>query len=225
MGGREGLSAVCLAMVFSIGCGSSSSSTNTGKVRFLQASPNVPLVNVLVDGKSVSGNLGYARNTGYISLKSGSRRVEFVPASGGSPILDQTIAVGSNSNQTLVATGSATSLTGIVLADGGTTATTGDGYVRVVNVSSHLGAADVYVVAAGASIVGTKPVASSLGFDQSTRYQLVVAGNLDVFLTTPGTTNVALSTGALSLTASTNQTVFAFDDAAGGATYELLTDQ
>ena len=225
MGGRVGLSAVCLAIVFSIGCGSSRSTTTTGNVRFLQASPNVPLVNVLVDGKSVSANLGYARNTGYIALKTGSRRVEFVPASGGSPILDQTIAVGSSSNQTLVATGSASTVTGIVLADGGTTATTGDGYVRVVNTSSNMGAADVYVVAAGASIVGTKPVASSLGFDQSTSYQLVVAGNFDVFFTTPGTTNVILSTGALSLTASTNQTLIAYDGASGGSTYQLLTDQ
>lgn len=224
MGVRVGLSAVCLGVVFSIGCGSSSS-TNTGQVRFLQASPNVPLVNVLVDGKSVSADLGYGRNTGYVSMKSGSRRVEFVPASGGASILNQTIAVGSSSNQTLVATGSASSATGIVLADGGTTATTGDGYVRVVNASSNMGVADVYIVAAGTSIAGTTPAASGLGFKQSSSYQLVAAGNFDVFFTTPGTTNVILGTGALSLTASTNETLVAYDDASGGSTYEVLTDQ
>jgi len=224
LGGRVGLSAICLFVGFSIGCGSSSGNS-TGQVRFLQASPNVPLVNVLVDGKSVSANLGYGHNTGYVSMKSGSRRVEFMPASGGAAVLDQTIAVGSSSNQTLVATGSSSSATGIVLADGGTTATTGDGYVRVVNAASNMGIADVYIVAAGISIVGTKPAASGLGLNQSSSYQLVVAGNFDVFFTTPGTTNVILSTGPLSLTASTNETLVAYDDASGGSTYQVLTDQ
>ncbi len=148
-----------------------------------------------------------------------------MPASGGAAVLDQTIAVGSSSNQTLVATGSSSSATGIVLADGGTTATTGDGYVRVVNASSDIGVADVYIVAAGTSIVGTTPAASGLGFNQSSSYQLIVAGNFDVFFTAPGTTNVILSTGPLTLTASTNETLVAYDDASGGSTYQVITDQ
>jgi hypothetical protein len=208
---------------FSTGCGSGGS-TNA-LVRFLQASPDAPQVNVLVDGQSVSGNLGYGNATAYISVKSGSRHVQVVPVSGSSPIFDQTISFTSSTNQTLLLTGPAAGIQPVMLKDGGTTATVGDGYVRVFNASAAMGAADVYLVPAGSTITGVQPIAASLGFDKDSGYQLTVAGNFEVFMTVPGTPNALLNTGSLSLTSAQNQTVVALDGASGGFTFALLTDQ
>jgi len=60
---------------------------------------------------------------------------------------------------------------------------------------------------------------------KDTGYQATVAGNYEVFLTVPNTTNVYLSTGPINLTASANQTVVVLDAVSGGTSYELLTDQ
>jgi len=220
--------------LFSSGCGGSGSGTDA-MVRFLIASPDAPLVTIFIDGKSVSGNLSYGNATAYISVKPGSRHIQVTPVSGASPIFDQTISFAagsttsssstSSSNQTLLLTGQAASIQLVTLTDGGTTLTTGDGYVRVVNASATMGAADVYIVPAGSGIGGASPVKAGLTFDQNTGYQLTIAGNYQVFMTTPGTNNALLDTGSLSLNAAQNQTVVALDGVGGVFTFAVLTDQ
>jgi hypothetical protein len=213
----------CLALVL-VGCGGSGSST-TAQLRILLASPDAPKVNVLVDGKSVAANLVYGNATAYISVQSGSRHVQVVPVSGASPIFDQTLSFASSANQTLLLTGSAASIHPVMLTDGGTTSVAGDGYVRVVNASATMGAADVYIVPAGNSIVGVQPVTAGLAFDSDTGYQVTAGGNYVVFMTAPNTTQAFLSTGPLSLTAAQNQTVVALDGNSGGFMFALLNDQ
>jgi hypothetical protein len=226
VGGRVWLSALCVGIFLSTGCGSSGSST-TAQLRFFQASPDAPHVNVLVDGASVATNLGYGNDTGYISVKSGSRHIQIVPLIGSSPILDESLSISSGANQTLLLTGPAASIKPVVLTDGGTKVTTGDGYVRVVNASSTMRPAAVYIVVAGTSIGGAQPVTGSmpLAFDEYTKYELTAAGNYQVFMTAPGTTNAFLSTGPIDLSASANQTIVALDSISGGFTYLRLTDQ
>ncbi len=227
MGGRVGFLALCLGTLFSIGCGSSSS-TNTAQLRVLEAAVGAPPVNILVDGAVVASNLGYGSATAYLTVKSGSRHVQAVPVSGGSPIIDQTLSLTASSNQTLLITGTSSSIHTVVLADGGTTATTGDGHVRVFNASNTMVASDVYIVPPGTSLVGVTPVTKTtpLGFDGNTDYQLVPVGNYEVFLTVPNTTTVNLGTGPLNLSGTnSNQTVVVFDAATGGFTYILFSDQ
>jgi hypothetical protein len=51
------------------------------------------------------------------------------------------------------------------------------------------------------------------------------SGNVDVYLTKPGTQSVYLATGSLNLSVSQKQTIIVLDSPAGGFTFTLLTDQ
>jgi hypothetical protein len=148
-----------------------------------------------------------------------------VPAGSTSPIFSQTISLKSSTNQTLLFTGPAASIQSVMLSDTAPTVVAGDAYVRVVNASATMGAADVYIVPAGSGIGGVQPVKAGLGFDQDTGYQLTVAGTYQVFMTTPGTPHALLSTGPISLTSAQNQTVVALDGVSGGFMYVPLVDQ
>ncbi len=88
-----------------------------------------------------------------------------------------------------------------------------------------MGAADVYVVNAGAGLNGAKPVISGLAFGKDTGYQPEAIGNFQVFMTVPGTNSVFLSTGAVALTQGQFQTVVVVDGANGGFNYIPLVDQ
>jgi len=215
---------VLLAVFVGAGCGSRSDSS-TAQLRVVQGSPGAPQVNVLVDTVSVATNLNYGDSTVYLSVKTGSRHIQIVPVNGSSPILDQTLSFSASTKQTVVLTGPSTSIQSVVLTDGGTPATAGDGQVRVLNASGAMGPADVYLVPAGTSIAGVSPQVSSLAFDKDTGYQLLVPGNYQVFLTVPGTKNAFLSTGPINLTANVDQTIVALDGATSGFIYALLTDQ
>ena len=219
---RRGFLALCVCVLE--GCGGSSGS-GTGNLRFLQASPDAPQVNLLIDGHPIATGLGYINATGYVSVRSGSRHVQVAPVNGGSPILDTSVNVVSSGNQTLILTGSAASAHSLLLTDGVTNATTGDGNVRVVNASSTGGPADVYIVPAGSSIAGIPPTVANLAFNTDTGYELVPIGAYEVIMTTPGTKNAVLDTGSINLASSVNHTVVALDGTSGGVTFTQLSDQ
>lgn len=207
------------------GCGgSSSSSSGTGQLRFVQASFDAPHVNLLVDGKSLATNLAYSNINDYMTLKSGPRHIQVVPASSSSPILDTSISINTGGHQTLLLTGPVAHVQSDLVTDGGTTAMTGDGHVRVLNAASKMASVDAYLIPSGTSLTGVQPVTSSLSYDKDTGYQLVVAGSYEVFMTALGTTNVFLATGPINLSASQNQTVVVLDGTSGGFSYTVLSD-
>jgi hypothetical protein len=207
---------------------SSCGSTGGGviaSVRFLQGSPDAPQVNVLIDGKVVAGGLNYGNASTYSTEQPRAHHVQVIPTAGGAAILDQNILFAAASTQTILFTGPAAGIQLVTLTDGGTTSVSGSGYVRVVNASSAMGPADVYIVPAGSGIGGATPVKAALAFGADTGYQVMVAGDYQVFMTTPNLPDVLLNTGSISLTAAQNQTVVALDGSSGVFQYSLLTDQ
>jgi hypothetical protein len=181
-----------------------------------------------VDGSQQAANLNYGNATGYLTVKTGSRHVQVLPASGStSAVLDKTISVQSTPHLTLFLTGTSGGLSSVILNDANTTAVTGDMHVRVLNASNSMGPADVYILPAGSTIAGATPVANGpYGFGQDTGYQLVATGGYDVVMTIPGTNNALVNTGTINATSTVqNQTVVALDNPAGGFTFTVLQDQ
>jgi hypothetical protein len=213
-----------LLLSIGLACGSSGDS-NTASFRLVQASPDAPSSNLVIDGKTQSSNISYDNATAYLTVKTGSRHVQLVPVNASKAIYDANLSFASNAKETLLLTGPVAQLQPITLSDAGTTPPSGDGSVRVINVSSKMGPADVYITVGNASLTGATPVATSLAFGKDSGYQSVLAGQYQVFLTAPGTNNAFLSTGPLSMTAAQNQTIVVLDQPGGGFTFSPLQDQ
>jgi hypothetical protein len=226
VGRRAGVVALCLAIVFMIGCGGSSSDT-TQQLRIVMASPDAPPVDILIDGTQVATSLAYTNSTAYLPTKSGSRHIQALTVSNSTSVFDQSISITASANETLLLTGPVAKMQSLLLTDGAvnTTITTGDGKVRVVNASQTMGPADVFIVNAGTSLSGATPTSAALAFGKATDYALETIGDYQVFMTQPGTTNVFLNTGPLALTQSQFQTVVAVDAVGGGFNFIVLTDQ
>ena len=225
MGPRVRLLVLWTALLPVIGCSGGSSNNGTGNLRIFQASPDAPQSKVIVDSSSTQPTIDYGNDTGYLSIKSGSRRIQLVPASGSSSIFDQAVSISKDGNETLLLTGAVASLQPVMLIDGGTTAKGNAGYVRVVNASQSMGPADTYIIPAGTGIAGVQPVTAALAFDKDTGYQLTAAGTYEVLLTAPGTKNVFVDTGPINLDSGKNHTVIALDRTSGGFIYAQLIDQ
>jgi Domain of unknown function (DUF4397) len=218
------LALVLIAAFLATGC-SSSGSSDTGQLRFVAVSPDAPHVDLLIDGTTQGSNLAYGNTTDYLTVKTESRRIQAVPVSSSTPLLDTTVSVTKTGHQTLLMTGAMAKIKSLLLTDGGTTSSTGNGYVRVINTSVAMGPADVYIVTGTSGITGATPVIAGLDFDGSSSYQLVAAGNYRVVVTTPGTKSILLDTGPLNMTASQNWTMLVLDDLNGGFSFSALQDQ
>ena len=226
MGRGVGVAAILGAVFFTLSCGGSSS---TGQLRFVQASFGQPALNLLVDGKTQAFNLSYGNASAYLTVKTGSRHVQAVPTvppNSTNAVFDTSVPISSSVNTTVLMTGQPSSVKPLVLTDGGTAPVTGDGYVRVINASLNMGAADVYLISAGSSLSSAKPVATSVGFDGNPGYHPIVAGDYELIMTSPGTLNVLLDSGPINLTTGTNWTVVVLDGAAPGTfSFSTMQDQ
>lgn len=203
-----------------LGCGGSGNS----QVRVLLASPGESNVDVVINGSVVATDLLYGAATSYISVKSGSVRIQLEPTGTTAPFFDQTISASKSGQYTLVVDNFSTSLSSFTLTDDATTPTNIN--LRVVNAAPGLPTADVYIVPQGTSISSVAPTITNLAFGQASTYQsLTTAGAYEVYFTQPGTTFAFIDTGAISLVTGQNRTLVTMDTQFGGGfTFLTLAD-
>jgi len=183
-----------------LGC----SSSGNAQVRLLLASPGESNVDVVINGSVVATDLLYGAATSYISVKSGSTRIQIEPT-----------------GTTFVVENYSTSLSSLTLTDDTTTATAIN--LRIVNAAPSLTTADVYIVPQGTSITSVAPTITNLAFGQASSYEnLTTAQAYEVYFTQPGTTFAYIDTGAISLATGQNRTLVAMDTQYGGG-YTFLT--
>jgi hypothetical protein len=205
---------VLCAILFATGCGSSSA-----HVRILNAIPIQTNIDMLIDSKDVASAIPYGSASAYLTASPGSRHLQIEATGSSSPFVDQNINLSSGSYDTVLDTANGVT----VFTDSHSTPSSGNVSIRVINASSALSAADVYVVTSGNGL-GTTPTFSNVGVPTASGYTTLAAGSYIVYFTQPGTTNVLLSTGTLSLSSGQVRTVVAMDGQTGGVTTTTLAD-
>ena len=206
-------SGVSCALMLTTGCGSSAA-----HVRVLNAIPIQSSIDMLIDGKNIASSIPYGAASGYSTVSTGSRHLQIEP-SGSTPFVDQTINVASGSSNTILGMASAAT----VLTDDNSAPASGDVKIRVINACSNLGPTDVYITTSSTGL-SASPTFSSLGVSAASGYDAVAAGSYQVYFTTPGTTNIILSTTALSFSSGQVRTVVVLDGQTGGITTSVLAD-
>jgi hypothetical protein len=212
----------------SVACGGGSAKA---QLRVLLAAPTVSSVDVYVDDKSVFTSLAYGANTGYISVISGTRHLQILPAGATSnPIVDESVTSPTSGEATVVLEGGSGSISGVVLTDNNTAPAADTAMLRLVNAAPNMGTADVYVVAAGSSLISGQPTVPELAYGAVSSYQTLTiptAGTtqvFSVFFTKPGTTEAVLATGPITFSSGQNRTLVALNSLNGGFTFVTLAD-
>jgi len=212
---------VCLltsAVLFlGTGCGSS----GNANIRLVNALSTQSGLDLLVDSKSTATSVGYGAASGYSSVTSGSHDVQ-AEASGTTNIVsDQTTSMAAKTYNTVLVTSGATQM----LTDTHTAPTSGNISIRVVNGSSILGTADVYVVSSGTNIASVNPTFSGLAFPSASTYTSLAPGSYQVIFTPAGQKFAELSSSSLSFSSGQVRTVLGLDIfGGGGATTSVLSD-
>jgi hypothetical protein len=203
------------AILFSIGCGSSSA-----HIRLVNALPSQSSLDMLVDSKNIAGAVLYGSASAYATVSSGSRHIQIEPTGTTDVLVDQTTSLGSGTDSTVLETNSGA----VVLTDSNSTPASGDISIRAINASSTLGTADVYIVTSGTDITTVNPTASDVAFPSATSYQAVAAGSYEVIFTQPGQKVPVISSSPTSFNAGQVRSVVGLDGQSGGFTTAVLSD-
>jgi len=201
-----------IAVTFTTGCGSSST-----QVRLVNAMDGQTSISMVVDNSTLATGVAFGAASSYASVGSGSHTLEI--QANGATLFNQTVNVASGNN-TVLATNSGPT----IFTDNKTTPTSGNIQIRVINASTSLGTADVYVVAPGIDISTVNPTFSALAYQSASSYATVAAGSYQIEFAQAGSKNVLINSNAISFTAGQIRTVVALDNPSGGFTTAVLSD-
>lgn len=204
-----------LTIFLATGCGSSSA-----RLRLMNVYPSQSSLDMLSDNKPIASGITYAAASAYSSVGSGSHTLTVEPSGISTAISSQSVTLGSHSDSTVLATSAGT----VVLADTNTAPASGQIEIRVINASSTLRTADVYIVTAGTNISGVNPTVSGLAFESASSYQTLSAGSYEVIFTVPGQTFAVIDSSSLSFSAGQIRTIVGLDGQSGGFTSAVLSD-
>lgn len=205
----------------------------TGRIRFVHAISGTTAVNVAVDGVPLGVSLAYAASapappTLYYPAYAGNRQFAVRrTADTTAHLLDAAVPVAANTDHTVIAVGSATTATALVLADNNTAPTASNVKIRAVNAATAAGTVDVYVTAPGADILAIPPTFAALAPRTASAYLERGAGAIQVRFTTAGTKTVVRDVSVGTLATGAIRTVVLLEAAAGGTplTSAVLTDR
>jgi hypothetical protein len=216
---------VVAAGLLTVGCGGGGNS----KIRFINASPNAPSFNVLIDGKTVLNGLGFGFTTSYMKVSSGSRTLQFQAVgtatdttvnNTGTP----TVSIAGGTNNTYILEGFLNKLTGVPYVDNQTAPASGSAQVRVINAAASVSAVDIYLVPSGTDPTSVPATASNVQLGGATSYINETAGPYVVFFTQPNfPNNIFIDSGVLTFNSLQNRTVVGLSTL-GGFSSILLVD-
>ena len=200
------------AMMLWVSCGT----TQHARVRLMDASPNAPNLDVLVDGKTVVTNGAYESASNYLKFNAGSRRFEVRATGTTTDLIDTKQSLSGHKDYTFLVANFLASITTVLLTDDNSAPASGQLKVRLIQASPTAAAVDVYLVAPGTDITTVSPTVTNLAFGAVTPYQSLAAGSYEVFVTPTGTKTIEFDSGAFTLTAGQIRTGVTLDDPGGG---------
>jgi hypothetical protein len=208
---------MCLSMLATVGMslgmmrGCPMIAPVTAELRVAHLSPDAPNVDVLVDGAVVLQDVPFQAVSSYLTLTSGSHRVQVTPAGDNSTVvIDATVDLAAGQSYTVAARG--------LLGDGSLAPsvyeddripTPGQAEVRFAHTSPDAPAVDV-------AVTNGPVLFASVSFPDATEYISVDPGTVDLEVRLAGTNTVALSVPGVTLNADTNYTVFAIGQVGDG---------
>lgn len=169
-----------------IGTTAPSQPAGTALLRFVHASPQLPALDIGVNGVAWYSGLVFGNVPGYQLTDSGSTRVvATLTGTSLAPVLDTTFRLPVDSAQTLVLAGTQQAPIRLALRDSVTTAPAGKALLRFVNASAVGGTVDVYVTVAGGT-PGATPTVAGLLYPAAGKYVLLASGVYDILVTPAG---------------------------------------
>jgi hypothetical protein len=210
---------LALALTLS-GCQSvASSNTQVSEIRFIDASPDITLpgLDFYLNGTVAIYNVGYKSHSSYIPVTPGTYTLSAHATGSAQTLISSAGTLVNGHTYSYVVGNELANLSGTLLQDLASPAPSGEISIRLIDQASKVGAVDVYAIPAGATLLTTMPIRTSLTFGDNTGYFSIPANTYTLAVLPAGTqpiaTTVTLYTGA-----ATGYT-------AGAANTFFLTDQ
>jgi len=223
MRNRVAIAAAALLSASLLGCEESRTSgflisgpTSGARVRVFNAVTTSPAVDFLLDGQVAASGVAFGAPSGYVSVPSGSHRLQIRSSASGTILVDFTQDFATSGSFSLIpAPGLGTS--GALVTADDPTPTAGQTRVRLINVAAAAGPVSVYVTAPDADLTSATPSVPLLPFGVASDYVTRTPGTYRIRFTRAGSPNeVLLDTGGVTFAAGSVRSLVLTDSPGGG---------
>lgn len=186
------LAALGLLLAGLTGCQNiQTTATDTAHIRFIDASPDSPSLDIYQNGNAVAYNLGFGTITSYVPLSPGAYTLTADAAGTRQTLVSakQTLAV--DHHYTAIVGNFAANLQETILADQTMPAPSGQISVRIIDQANRAGAVDIYLVPTSGKLATTAPLATGIAFTGNTGYINVSVANYTLAVVPTGTIPVS----------------------------------
>ena len=201
---------------------SDNSPTPEGRLRFVNVSPDAPVLSLVLDGDTVASNIAYLGSSEYLDVPADGHVMRVADAEASTTLIDQDVTVADQTDYTVLAGDTLSSIKALVLTDNNSTPAAGTFKVRAVHAAPHAGPVDVYVTDPDADLTLATPLTTHVTFGQVLPYAQINAGTYQIRVTASDTKNVLIDSGALTVESGQVRTVIAVEAAGGGEPFNFL---
>lgn len=210
-----------LAAVTLLGCQGVTGSGQYTQVRFIDASPDIPAVDLYQNGTPLVYGVSFGTASSYIPVPAGSYTYSADTAGLRQQLATTSGALAPGGQYTVVVSDNAAALRMLLLKDQPAPAPAAQTAVRFLNQATRTGAVDIYLVPEGGSLSRTSPIATGVLLGGTPAY---VAGPTGVFSVvalpagaSPDTPDSALyASNQISFVAGSSRTFVLLDQFIGG---------
>jgi len=192
------LTALCWALP---GCQSISPTTNYADIRFIDASPDAPGIDIYEGNSAIVYNMGFTTVTTYVPISPGTYRFTANTAGTKQTLVSTSGGIATGSQYTVLISNIAASLQETIITDQSKPAPSGQIAIRVIMEATQSGPYDVYMVPSGTKLINVNPILTNVAFSSISSYIDIPTGSYSVVIVPAGTvlssTTVATYTGAV----------------------------
>ncbi|MDE1175963.1 MAG: DUF4397 domain-containing protein [Edaphobacter sp.] len=156
-------------------------------MRFIDASPDAPGLDIYQNNTAVAYNLGFGTVTSYVPVNPGMYTTLAAQAGTKQTLVSAKGTYVTGSQYTVLIGNVVASLQGTVLKDQSQAAPTGQMAVRFINQATTGAAQDIYLVPSGQKLTAVTPVYTNIAFNANTGYLNVPSGAYTLVLLPAGT--------------------------------------
>jgi hypothetical protein len=166
-----------------------------GYVSIYQASPDAPLLDVLVDNRPLGSSLAYTDHSSYLNFYTGNRNLKFNAANAASALVDTTFSVADGKAYSVFVINTLSKgLETLIIADSSAAPETGKAMVRFVNLSPDAPAFDVVANSDHSNLLF-----QNTAFKGATEFQSIDAGSYTFDVKQAGTQTNAVSANKINI--------------------------
>jgi hypothetical protein len=221
---KRGLVLLALALGGSASGCDANEPAGEGRVRVVHAVPDVPEVDVLLDGTEVAGGVSYLEATSYQDAPAGIRAIQIRAAGTSAALVSSDVPVADAADYTVIAGGLEASIEPIVLEDDNSLPAAGHAKLRTIHLGPSAPAVDLYFTTPGADLANETPLLANLGFGDSPQYRELTGDVIfQVRATVAGSKTVVFDMGLNVFLTGDVLTAMVVEAAGGGAPLTLAT--